>query len=48
LVTTAYRLVNEQRAYGLAAAFAIIIFFVLLALTLATNQITKATESYDA
>ncbi|MCA9981238.1 MAG: sugar ABC transporter permease, partial [Anaerolineales bacterium] len=48
LVTTAYRLVNEQREYGLAAAFAIIIFFVLLALTLTTNRITKATESYDA
>jgi len=48
LVTTAYRLVNEQRLYGVAAAFSIIIFFVLLILTLITNRITKATERYDA
>jgi len=48
LVTTAYRLVNEQRLYGVAAAFSVIIFFVLLALTLITNRITKATERYDA
>jgi arabinogalactan oligomer/maltooligosaccharide transport system permease protein len=48
LVTTAYRLVNEQRLYGVAAAFSVIIFFVLLGLTLITNRITKATERYDA
>jgi arabinogalactan oligomer / maltooligosaccharide transport system permease protein len=47
LVTTAYRLVNEQRLYGVAAAFSVIIFFVLLGLTLITNRITKATERYD-
>lgn len=47
LVTTAYRLVNENRLYGVAAAFSVIIFFVLLILTLATNRITKATERYD-
>jgi arabinogalactan oligomer/maltooligosaccharide transport system permease protein len=47
LVTTAYRLVNEQRLYGTAAAFSVIIFFVLLILTLITNRITKATERYD-
>jgi arabinogalactan oligomer / maltooligosaccharide transport system permease protein len=44
LVTTAYRLVNENRLYGVAAAFSVIIFIVLLILTLATNRITKATE----
>ena len=48
LVTTAYRLVNENRLYGVAAAFSVIIFFVLLILTLATNYITKSTERYDA
>jgi len=48
MVTTAYRLVNETREYGLASAFSIVIFFVLLILTLFTNRITKATESYDA
>lgn len=47
LVTTAYRLVNEQRLYGVAAAFSVIIFFVLLALTLLTNRFTRATERYD-
>lgn len=47
LVTTAYRLVNEQRLYGVAASFSVIIFFVLLGLTLLTNRITKATERYD-
>jgi arabinogalactan oligomer/maltooligosaccharide transport system permease protein len=48
LVTTAYRLVNDNRLYGVAAAFSVIIFFVLLGLTLLTNRITKATERYDA
>ncbi len=47
LVTTAYRLINEQRLYGVAAAFCIYIFFILLTLTLITNAITRATESYD-
>lgn len=47
MVTTAFRLVNEQRLYGMAAAFSVIVFFVLLALTLLTNQVTKATERYD-
>ncbi|HEY84379.1 MAG TPA: sugar ABC transporter permease [Chloroflexi bacterium] len=47
MVTTAFRLVNEQRLYGMAAAFSVLIFFVLLALTLATNRVTKATESYN-
>ncbi|HUH98145.1 MAG TPA: sugar ABC transporter permease [Anaerolineales bacterium] len=47
LVTTAYNLINQQRLYGVAAAFCVYIFFILLALTLATNAITRATESYD-
>jgi len=48
MVSTAYRLVNEQRLYGVAAAFCVMIFFILLALTLLTNRLTRATESYDA
>ncbi len=48
LVTTAYRLVNEQHLYGVAAAFAVFQFFILLALTLVTNKLGKATASYDA
>jgi arabinogalactan oligomer/maltooligosaccharide transport system permease protein len=46
LVTTAFRLVNEQRLYGVAAAFGIYTMIILLVLTLLTNRITKATESY--
>ncbi len=48
LVTTAYRLVNEQHLYGVAAAFAVFQFFILLVLTLVTNRLAKATASYDA
>jgi arabinogalactan oligomer / maltooligosaccharide transport system permease protein len=48
LVTTSYRLVNEQHLYGVAAAFAVFQFFILLALTLVTNRLGKATASYDA
>lgn len=48
MVSTAYRLVNEHRLYGMAAAFSVLIFFVLLILTLITNRVTRATESYDA
>ncbi len=47
LLTPAFRLVNEQRLYGVAAAFCVYIFFILLALTLMVNRITRATESYD-
>jgi arabinogalactan oligomer/maltooligosaccharide transport system permease protein len=47
LVTTAFDLVNGQRLYGMAAAFCVIIFIVLLLLTLFTNRITRATERYD-
>ncbi len=47
LVTTAFNLVNAQRLYGVAAAFSVIIFVVLGALTLFTNRMTRATERYD-
>ena len=46
LVTQVYRLVNEQRLYGVAAAFAVIMFFILLALTIITNRMARATASY--
>lgn len=48
LVTQAFRLVNEQHLYGVAAAFAIIMFFILLAITLVTNRLARATASFDA
>jgi arabinogalactan oligomer / maltooligosaccharide transport system permease protein len=47
LVTQAYRLVNEQRLYGVGAAFAVIMFFILLTITLVTNRLARATQSYD-
>ncbi len=43
LVTTAFRLVNEQHLYGVAAAFAVFQFFILLAITLVTNRLARAT-----
>jgi arabinogalactan oligomer / maltooligosaccharide transport system permease protein len=56
LVTQAYRLVNETtvslpgvgnaRPYGIAAAFAYIVFAVLAILTLLTNRVSRATEAY--
>ena len=46
LVTWAYRLVNEQKLYGIASAFAVYVFFILLVLTLITNRMAKATASY--
>ncbi|HET7029500.1 MAG TPA: sugar ABC transporter permease [Candidatus Limnocylindrales bacterium] len=48
LVTIGYRLVAQQHLYGIAAAFAIFQFFILLALTLGTNRLAKATASFDA
>ena len=46
LVTFAYDLVRNLRLYGVAAAFAVIVFFVALAVFLVTNRITRATKSY--
>jgi arabinogalactan oligomer/maltooligosaccharide transport system permease protein len=46
LVTQAFRLVNEQRLYGVAASFSIIVFIVLAIITMITNRISQATESY--
>ena len=46
LVTQAFKLVFEQRLYGVAAAFSIVVFFVLLILTLIQNRLTRATEAY--
>ncbi len=46
LVTQAFRLVNERKLYGVAASFSIIVFFVLAIITVITNRISRATESY--
>ena len=46
LVTQAYRLANDRQLFGVAAAFAVYLFFLLLAVTLVTNRLAKATKSY--
>ena len=45
-VTQAYKLVNDFQLYGVAAAFSVLMFFLLLAITLVTNRLAKATASY--
>jgi arabinogalactan oligomer/maltooligosaccharide transport system permease protein len=45
-VTQAYKLVNDFQKYGVAAAFSVLMFFLLLAITLVTNRMGKATASY--
>ncbi|MGQ9887673.1 MAG: carbohydrate ABC transporter permease [Aggregatilineales bacterium] len=47
LITQAYILIQQEQLYGVAAAFSIIVFFVLFVLTLITNSITRATKAYD-
>ncbi|BAL80512.1 carbohydrate ABC transporter permease [Caldisericum exile] len=45
LVTQAYKIVNPGGLYGIASAFGLVVFFILLGITLFTNRVTKATES---
>ncbi len=47
LITQAFKLVFEQRLYGVASAFGFVVFMVLLIITLLNNRITRATEAYD-
>lgn len=50
LVTQSYNLLNINSLpgrFGMAAAFSIVVFFILLFITLINNRITRATESYD-
>jgi arabinogalactan oligomer/maltooligosaccharide transport system permease protein len=46
LVTQAYRLANDRQLFGVAAAFSVYLFFLLLLVTLITNHLAKATKSY--
>ncbi|MBN2386236.1 MAG: sugar ABC transporter permease [Anaerolineales bacterium] len=48
LVTQAFKLVYEQRIYGVAAAFSLVVFLILLVITLINNRVTRATEAYNA
>lgn len=47
LITQAYIMIQQDQLYGAAAAFSIIVFFILLIITLIQNRITRATESFD-
>lgn len=47
LVTQSYKLIQQEQLYGAAAAFSIVVFFVLLVITLINNRVTRATKSYD-
>jgi arabinogalactan oligomer/maltooligosaccharide transport system permease protein len=47
LVTQAYTLVNAYHLYGVAAAFGVFMFFILLAITVFFNRLTKATGNFD-
>jgi arabinogalactan oligomer / maltooligosaccharide transport system permease protein len=46
LVTQAYRLAYDRRLFGVAAAFCVYLFLLLLVVTLITNRMAKATKSY--
>jgi arabinogalactan oligomer/maltooligosaccharide transport system permease protein len=46
-VTDAYKLVNDFQLYAVAAAFSVILFFLLLGITLVTNRLARATASYS-
>ncbi|HLO35214.1 MAG TPA: sugar ABC transporter permease [Candidatus Deferrimicrobium sp.] len=46
-VTEAYKLVQDFHLYGVAAAFSVILFFLLLGITLVTNRLARATASYS-
>lgn len=48
LVTQGFKLVNPQNWFGVASAFNIIIFFILIIITLITNRVSRATEPYYA
>jgi arabinogalactan oligomer/maltooligosaccharide transport system permease protein len=48
LITQSFKLVYEQRLYGVAAAFSIVVFIVLFILTMLQNRVTRATEAYNA
>jgi ABC-type sugar transport system permease subunit len=47
LITQAYIMIQQDQLYGAAAAFSIIVFFILLIITLIQNRITRATKSFD-
>jgi arabinogalactan oligomer/maltooligosaccharide transport system permease protein len=47
LVTQAFKLVNPSGLYGVAAAFSVLVFFILLVITLAQNRVVKGVEGWS-
>ena len=47
LVTQAFKLVNPNGLYGLAAAFSIMVFFILLVITMAQNRVARGLEGWS-
>lgn len=44
LITEAFRYFNADKNYGMAAAYSVVIFLILLGYGTAINRVTKATE----
>jgi arabinogalactan oligomer / maltooligosaccharide transport system permease protein len=47
LVTQAFKLVNPGGLYGVAAAFSVLVFFILLIITLAQNRVSRGLEGWS-
>jgi arabinogalactan oligomer/maltooligosaccharide transport system permease protein len=47
LVTQAFKIINPGGLYGVAAAFCVMIFFILLAITLAQNRVARGLEGWS-
>ena len=44
LITEAFRFFHASKDYGMAAAYSVVIFLILLGYASVTNRVTKATE----
>jgi arabinogalactan oligomer/maltooligosaccharide transport system permease protein len=47
LVTQAFKLVNPGGLYGVAAAFSVLVFLILLVITLAQNRVVRGVEGWS-
>jgi arabinogalactan oligomer/maltooligosaccharide transport system permease protein len=47
LVTQAFKLVNPGGLYGVASAFSVLVFFILLIITLAQNRVMRGLEGWS-
>ena len=47
LVTQAFKLVNPGGLYGVASAFSVLIFFILLVITMAQNRVMRGLEGWS-